>query len=98
VEFVLAARASDKDRTHFEARGLENPDRLADWSRQSLERFRTLGEQLQAGPLEQIEGLGPQRHVALAPQGDTQLCVGWRHSLSPEEVRDRMRKVLALWA
>jgi CheY-like chemotaxis protein len=98
VEFVLAGRIGDKDRTHFEARGLENPGRLAAWSRQSLERFRALGDQLQAGPLEQIEGLGPQRHVALAPQGDTQFCVGWRHSLAAEEIRDRMRKVLALWA
>ncbi|MCU0785196.1 MAG: hypothetical protein MUF81_14335, partial [Verrucomicrobia bacterium] len=69
----------------------------AGWSRQSLERFRALGEQLQAGPLEQIEGLGPQRHVALALRGDTQFCVGWRHSLAPEEIRDRMRKVLASW-
>jgi DNA-binding NarL/FixJ family response regulator len=97
VEFVLAARTGDKDKKHFEARGLENPDRIAGWSRQSFERFRALGEELQAGPLEQIEGLGPQRHVALAPQGDTQFCVGWRHSLAPEEIRDRMRKVLALW-
>jgi len=97
VEFVLVTRTGDKDKTRFEARGLENPDRLAGWSRQSLERFRALGEHLQAGPLEQIEGLGPQRHVALAPQGDTQFCVGWRHSLALEEIRDRMRKVLALW-
>jgi len=98
VEFVLAVRTGDKDQTHFEALGLENPERLAGWLRQSLERFRLLGEQLQTGPLEQIECLGPQRHVALAPQGDTQLCVGWWHVLTPEEIRDRMRKVLALWA
>jgi CheY-like chemotaxis protein len=95
VEFVVVTKTGDK--TRFEARGLENPDRLASWSRQSLERFRALGEYLQAGPLEQIEGLGPQRHVALTPQGDTQFCVGWRHSLALEEISDRMRKVLALW-
>ena len=97
VEFVLAAKAVDKDKTCFEARGLENPDRIAGWSRQSLERFYALGEYLKAGPLEQIEGLGPQRNVAIVSQGDTQFCVGWRHSLSPNEIRDRMRKVLALW-
>jgi CheY-like chemotaxis protein len=98
VEFVLASKATVRDKPRFEARGLENPERLARWSRESFERFRTLGDLLQAGPLEDIEGLGPQRHVALAPQGNTQFCVGWRHSLSPNEVRDRMRKVLALWA
>ncbi len=97
VEFVLATKAGDRGKPRFEARGLENPDRIAGWSQQSLERFRVLGEQLQAGPLEQIEGLGPQRHVALSPRGDIQFCVGWRHSLEPEEIRDRMRKVLALW-
>jgi CheY-like chemotaxis protein len=80
------------------ARGLENPERMAAWARQSLERFRALGERLGAGPLEQIEGFGPQRHVTLASQGDTGYCVGWKPSLLPEQVRERMKKVLALWA
>lgn len=98
VEFVLAARAGEKDKSRFEARGLENPERLAGWSRQSLERFRALGERLQIGPLEQIECLGPQRHVALAAAQDDALCVGWRPTLAADEVRDRMKKVMALWA
>ncbi len=80
------------------ARGLENPERMAAWARQSLERFRVLGDHLGAGPVEQIEGFGPQRHVALACQNETQFCVGWKHSLTPEEVRESMKKVLALWA
>jgi CheY-like chemotaxis protein len=96
VEFVLSAKAGEPGK--FESRGLEDPDRLAAWTHQSLEGFRALGDHLQAGPLEQINGLGPQRHVALAQHGDTELCVGWRHSLMPESVRDRMKKVLALWA
>ncbi len=80
------------------ARGLENPERMAAWARQSLEHFRALGERLGAGPLEQIEGFGPQRHIALASRGDTEFCVGWKPSLVPDQVRDLMRKVLALWA
>jgi hypothetical protein len=52
---------------------------------------------LQAGPLEQMYGLGPQRHVALAQQGDTEFCVGWRNSMTFEEIREMMKKVLALW-
>jgi len=98
VEFVLAAPTGDMGKVGFESRGLENPDRIANWSRQSFERFCALGERLQAGPIEQIEGFGPQRHVALASQGDMQFCVGWRHSLTPEEIRIHMKKVLALWA
>ncbi len=83
---------------HELARGLENPERMAAWARQNLERFRSLGDRLGAGSLEQIEGFGPQRHVALACRGDTEFCVGWKHSLAPDQVRELMKKVMALWA
>jgi len=96
VEFVLTTKGPGKE--NFEARGLENPERVEAWTRQTLERFRTLGERLQAGPLEQIEALGPQRHVALAQPGETALCVGWRAVLSGDEVRERMKKVVTIWA
>ena len=71
---------------------------MAKWARQSLERFRELGERLHAGPLEQIQGLGPQRHVTLACQGDTEFCVGWTHTMKPEQIREMTKKVLSLWA
>jgi len=95
VEFVLAMKPGGD--SSLEARGLENPERMGTWARRSLERFGALGERLRAGPLEQVEGLGPQRHVALACPGETRLCVGWQHSLDSEEVAERMKKVLALW-
>jgi CheY-like chemotaxis protein len=97
VEFALASGARS-GAAKFEALGLENPERLATWLERTLERFGALGEQLRAGPLEQIIGLGLQRHVALAPQGDARLCVGWRHSLDAAAVRERMKKVLATWS
>jgi CheY-like chemotaxis protein len=96
VEFVLAMKAGEG--AYQVARGLENPERMAKWARQTLERFRSLGDRLSAGPLEQVEGFGPQRHVTLAGQEETEFCVGWQTSLAPDEVRDRMKKVLALWA
>jgi CheY-like chemotaxis protein len=96
VEFVLAMKPGRDEQPV--ARGLENPERMAAWTRQSLERFRVLGDRLGAGPLEQIEGFGPQRHVVLACQGETEFCVGWKPSLAPDQVRDMMKKVLALWA
>ena len=96
VEFVLAMKPGPGgDRV---ARGLENPERTAAWARQSLDRFRALGDRLGAGPLAQIEGFGQQRHVALASQGDTDFCVGWKPSMVPDQVREMMKKVLALWA
>jgi CheY-like chemotaxis protein len=96
VEFVLTMKAGTEN--HQVARGLENPERMAKWSRQSQERFRALGDRLRAGPLEQIVGLGPQRHVALACQGETEFCVGWTHALTLGQILERMKKVLALWA
>lgn len=94
VEFVLAMKPGQGG--YEVARGLENPEHVAAWARQSLERFRSLGDRLGAGPLEQLEGFGPQRHVALTRQNETEFCVGWKHSLAPEQVRDLMKKLLSL--
>ncbi|MCX6923172.1 MAG: response regulator [Verrucomicrobia bacterium] len=96
VEFVLKMKSGQ--RGHQVARGLENPERMSAWARQNLERFRSLGDRLGVGPLEQIEGFGPQRHVALACRNETEFCVGWLHSLTQGQVRDKMKKFLALWA
>jgi CheY-like chemotaxis protein len=96
VEFVLAMKPGPQGEQV--ARGLENPERVATWARESLERFRTLGDRLRAGALEQVTGLGPQRHVVLAQQEDTEFCVGWKHTMSPGQIREMMTKVLVLWA
>ena len=96
VEFVLAMKPGDKG--HPVARGLENPEHVATWARQGLERFRVLGDRWHAGPLEQIECLGPQRHVALTAQAETEFCVGWKYTLTQGQIREMMKKVLALWA
>jgi CheY-like chemotaxis protein len=95
IEFVLALQRGET--SPRVARGLEDPKRMAAWARQSLAGFRSLGERLRAGPLEQIEALGPRRHVALAGQGDLEFCVGWKPSMAVGQVRTLMKKVLALW-
>jgi len=96
VEFVLAMKPGEKGMQV--ARGLENPAHMAAWARESLARFRALADRWHAGPLEQIECLGPQRHVALASQADTEFCVGWKYTLSAGQIREMMKKVLVLWA
>jgi CheY-like chemotaxis protein len=96
VEFVLAMKPG-QDGSQV-ARGLENPEHMAAWARQCLQRFRGLSDRWHAGPLEQIECLGPQRHVALASQADTEFCVGWKYTMSAGQIREMMKKVLALWA
>jgi len=93
VEFVLKSTAEKR----LDSRGLENPERLAAWSRETLERFRELGETLHVGDVEQVTGIGMQRNVALAHKNSTDVCVGWQHTLNAGEIRDRMKKVLTLW-
>jgi len=93
VEFVLRITADAK----VDSRGLETPDRLTGWLRQNFDRFRTLGDSLQAGALEQVIGLGGQRNLAFAQKNRATLCVGWRQGFGASEIRDRMRKILTLW-
>ncbi len=95
IEFLLGLK-NGQDQPHV-ARGLEDPERMAAWARQTLTAFRALGERLWAGPFEELDGLGPQRHVALASQGGMDFCLGWRHSMAAPQVREMTRKVLALW-
>ncbi len=96
IEFVLALKQGETG-AHL-ARGLEDPKRMEDLARQSLAGIRSLGEHLRAGPLEQVEALGTRRHLALAEQGDLDFGVGWSPSMTIDQVRTQMKKLLALWA
>lgn len=94
VEFAMKLVAETK----IDSRGIDNPERIAGWTMHSINRFRELGETLQAGELEQITGLGLQRNVAVAQKGGTSLCVGWKTELDAIQIRDQMKKILTLWA
>jgi len=95
IEFLLARKngGSREDVT----RGLENPQKIGSWARKSLERFRALGERLHAGPLDEIECLGPQRQVTVAHQAGTEFCIGWKNTMKPEKIREQSKKVYSLW-
>ncbi len=95
VEFVLVMKPGSEPA--FEVRGLQNPQPVANWGRETLEQFRSLGERLQAGPLQQVDGLGPQSNVALARHEEVDFCLGWDHELSAGQIQESMKKALALW-
>lgn len=95
VEFVLTVSADEKQQ--FESWGLENPENIADWARQTMQSFRSLGESLNAGQVNQLEGLGPQRHVAIAASAGKKLCVGFHRSLSQTLVRETFKEILGKW-
>ena len=92
VEFVLALGDTEN------SWGLENPKPVAEFTRQTLENFRSLGERLHVGELQQILGTGPQRKVAVASCGKTELCIGFPPALAPEQVRDSFKHILTKWA
>src|SRR6266853_1382456 len=71
---------------------------MADWMHETMDNFRALGERLQVGQMQQVVGTGPQRKVALAPCGKSELCVGFPPSLSADQLRDTMKSILTKWA
>jgi CheY-like chemotaxis protein len=96
VEFVLAI-GGDKDKSQ-DFWGLENPKPMTEWTRSTLANFRALGERLQVGQLQQIEAASPQRKIALAPCGQTELCVGFPPDFGTEPLRETMKNVQTKWA
>ena len=96
VEFVLAL-GMDKNSTQ-DSWGLENPKPVAEWMRKTMEDFNSLGDRLQVGHLQQVVGTGPQRKIALAASGKSELCVGFSPSLSAEQLRETMKTILTTWA
>jgi hypothetical protein len=95
MEFILAMSAQNGAP---QSKGLENPGVVGKWSQQTLERFRKLGEQLQAGPMDLIEVVGPTRRVTLSAKDNHEFCLGWNHALPPADTRELTRKVMELWA
>ena len=95
VEFVISVSGDD---SKFESWSSENPEPISKWVRQTMRRFRELGEGFQAGELNQLEGLGPQCHVAMVSKANADLCVGFHRSLSQDLVRDTMSKIVTQWA
>ena len=96
VDFIVATHDSGKGKLEFH--GVESPEKVAAWARKSLERFHPFSERLQGGPLELIEADSHDRRIAIIEYGETQFCVGWRRSVTAENLIPRMKKLLALWA
>jgi hypothetical protein len=99
VEFVLALQTNGSAKNaQLDFWGLENPKPMAEWTRETLEVFRALGEELQVGQLQEIVGTGPQRKVALGGCGASKLCVGFASSLPAEQLRETMKGIVSKWA
>lgn len=77
--------------------GTENPNELAQWTHQTAERFRALGETLQVGSFNRLDGVGSLRHTSVVAKPGKNLCVGLNRSLSQDRVRDTVKKIICQW-
>lgn len=96
VEFLVLAKRGPP--VTFDSWGAENPAPVAHWSWEMHERLRKLGEELRAGELRQVVGLGAHGHVALVTRGDTALCAGLARAFSREQVGDTLQRMQSQWA
>jgi len=94
VEFILATTKPDAT----ESWGVENAEKVAEWTRRTVERFQTLGENLKLGVPGQMDGSTTQRHVVLARRGDRAICLGLQRALAPEQIRQTVNTLLLKWA
>jgi CheY-like chemotaxis protein len=97
LEFVLAIQSGGESSKPPFARGLENPEAVAEWTSRYLQEFETLGERLHTGRLERINGRGPQRQLTVTRQNGTQFCIGWKNGLDCQQANETVTKVLGLW-
>jgi CheY-like chemotaxis protein len=94
VEFVMTM---NEDSGKPDSWGVENPERLAVWMRDTLQQLRDLGDNLHTGQLRHFEGMTQQARVVVLPCGNAALCAGFSRSLTAEQARETARKMLDLW-
>ena len=96
VEFVQTVALEGKGAV--DSWGVENPEMTADWARDMQRLFSQVVERNNMGEVNQVEGFGLQRHVALTRRADLILCAGFRRTFTQEQVREAMKNVLIKWA
>jgi len=96
VQSVVAVDGTDPKK--IEHWGAENAEEMAAWIHRTTRALHAVGERLQGGPLEQIEALGPQRHIAIISSDTQDLGVGFTRSASLPYIRETMKQIEAKWA
>lgn len=95
VQFAVAVESADKQK--FEQWGAENPEEMAAWIHSTTAALRALGDQLEAGQLEDVEGMGAQRHIAVLVGDEESLGVGFTRSAVLPHIRETMKQIEAKW-
>jgi CheY-like chemotaxis protein len=93
VDFILTVNSNDK--TQCESWGLDTADQVAAWTHSTMLGFRAMGEMLQAGMLNRVEGRGSVQNISATSRGELDLCVGFHRSLPSDAIRETMKKIAA---
>ena len=96
VQFAIAVEAGD--RVKYEHWGADDPAPLALWIHESTALFKTLGEKLQCGELQDAEALGAQRHLSILSGDEEALGVVFTRALGLGQIRETLKQIEAKWA
>ena len=96
MEFLIAV--PDDQTRDAEAWGAENVPATAAWVRDTVEQFRKLGDELQAGQMIGLEFQGQQGQLTCTPGAQSHLLAGWNRNLPADEVRENFKTLSAKWA
>lgn len=94
VEFIMTIR---EDSGQADSWGVENPERLAVWLRDTVQRLRELGDDFHTGQINRFEGLTTQARLLVIPRGPVALCAGFNRSIPADQARETAEKMIALW-
>ena len=95
VQFAVAVESGDAKK--FDQWGSENPDEIATFIHATSANLRKLSDTLEAGQLEEIEAMGPQRHLAVLVGDEESLGIGFTRSVALPHIRETMKQVEAKW-
>jgi CheY-like chemotaxis protein len=96
VEFVITVPGAPNEPP--DAWGLEKPEEMGDWLRETLAQLREAGDILNAGPLEHALALGPEQNLVLLPGPEQHLCAGIRRSFARDQVKETLKELSTKWA
>jgi CheY-like chemotaxis protein len=95
VQFAVAVETADAK--HFDQWGSENPDQISAFIHATAADLHELSDVLEAGQLEEVEALGPQRHLAILVGDEECLGIGFTRSAVLPHIREIMKQIEAKW-
>ncbi|HEY3761985.1 MAG TPA: response regulator [Verrucomicrobiae bacterium] len=93
AEFVVTSDGAGK----VETMGTASAESMAAWARKALENSKKLGDRLGAGPLSHVTGGGLQLRLAVLPQENKTVLVGWPPDTAEGQLLERTKKLVASW-